>query len=240
MIVASDIFKSSDIKFEVAKAKLINGISEKSSEDLVKIALKEFGDLDNFDFIDDLCVDKHNALSCISSIKSKRDTLNFFYMAKFGNVIKVSANKGVVDLGYFNDALIVEINCTDKVTSITNICDSCLRLSLYSYNGDTLELGASKNEHTNYIDLKLQDLLLSNCFNNKHYDFIRLNCSSSGICALVNSFNNCTIDKLVLSGSDYHIDFETCFNNSSAKSIEVLSCKQEEKINKLINRLVRG
>lgn len=127
----------------------------------------------------------------------------------------------------------LNIDCTDRVDSLI-INSNSFTLS----NGCTLQGFSNSGNlaHTNSVILSKSRCKIDNCFNNKHFSIVRLDNFLSN-CKIVNSFNHCKIDRLiidgVLIGSD--IDINTCFRYTSANDISITGGSLETSI--LENRL---
>lgn len=123
----------------------------------------------------------------------------------------------------------LSVDCTDRVDSLI-INSNSFTLS----NGCTLQEFSNNGtlEHSKSIVLSRARCKINNCFNNKHFNLVRLTNFSSN-CEIVNSFNHCKIDRLIIEGVT--IDIATCFRCTSANEISLIGDTVETVI--LENRL---
>lgn len=127
----------------------------------------------------------------------------------------------------------LSIDCTDRVNSLI-VNSNSFTLS----NGCTLQEFSNNGtlEHSKSIVLSRARCKIDNCFNNKHFNLVRLTNFSSN-CEIVNSFNHCKIDRLIIEGVTIgsEIDVDTCFRCTSANDISIIGDTVETAI--LENRL---
>lgn len=225
----------SEIKFELAREKLLKGTSSLALVTAKKALSICDSDVFEFDIDTSIIKDVNLVLHLMHIhnktyiIKSFNDTIhtNARNVDLCGNdIISVCGAKNVESL-----RLIANSNNPNVTITDLSSVKKCM-ISSSDYNVDS---------YKSYVVIERGiPYCFRNCFNNQHYDYVYLGYNSfysQNLGQSEDSFNNCTIDTLVIKDNSLGKNFniESCFKYTSANNIVIDS--KDTMTCHLVNRL---
>lgn len=249
MIVASDVYKKycDDIKFDIAKTKLVTGNEDLSKCGflVLKRALNLFGNTKEvFIYHDD--ISRGDNYQEVKDLLKSSGVLFIYTYIGLGGSSKSCCNIDKFDTSIISSKECITIEDSPELNEVVFTDSSSIyRLYLHDLENLTrLSYGREYHDLSKYksfisID-DIENTTITNCCNNSHYNYVYLRLRSLTFDRIRDSFNNCTIDNLILNVDKWStVNLSSCFKFTSADNINIKSNNYEVplRIKHLVNRL---